>query len=52
MGTAIALVIWHIPGFITLIATPKNVLCHNSITRATETNRLCAAQGPQHLLTR
>jgi hypothetical protein len=46
MGTAVALVIWHIPGLITLIAKPENVLCQNPISRATEkTNQLCAAQG-------
>jgi hypothetical protein len=45
MGTAVALVFWHIPGLITLIADPKDVLCQNAITRATEKNHLCAAQG-------
>lgn len=46
MGTAVALVIWHIPGLITLIAKPETVLCENPISRATEkTNQLCAAQG-------
>src|SRR5271170_4956266 len=45
MGTAVALVLWHIPGFITLVVTPETVLCQNEITRATESNRLCAAQG-------
>lgn len=46
MGTAVALVIWHIPGLITLIAKPETVLCQNPISRATEkTNQLCAAQG-------
>jgi hypothetical protein len=48
MGTAVALVFWHIPGLITLIATPKNVLCSNAITRATEQNQLCAVQGSPH----
>ena len=46
MGTAVALVFWHIPGLITLIATPSKVLCSNAITRATEQNQLCAVQGP------
>jgi hypothetical protein len=45
MGTAVALVFWHIPGLITLIATPKKVLCSNPITRATEQNHLCGVQG-------
>ena len=45
VGTAVALVLWHIPGFITLIAKPKKVLCANEITRASTSNPLCAAQG-------
>lgn len=45
MGTAIALVFWHVPAFITLAATPDKVLCHNAITRASEDNHLCAFQG-------
>lgn len=46
MGTAVALVFWHIPGLITLIATPETVLCENPISRATEkTNQFCAVQG-------
>lgn len=45
VGTAVALVFWHIPGFITLIANPKKVLCENDITRASSSHRLCAAQG-------
>ena len=48
MGTAVALVFWHIPGLITLIAGPKKVLCQNAITRATETHHLCGAQGNCH----
>jgi len=48
MGTAVALVFWHIPGLVTLIATPEKVLCSNEITRATEQNQLCAAQGCPH----
>ena len=50
IGTAVALVFWHIPGFITLIAQPRKVLCQNAITRATETNHLCAAQGNRHFI--
>ena len=47
IGTAAALVIWHTPGLITLIANPETVLCDNPISRATaRTNQLCAAQGP------
>jgi hypothetical protein len=45
IGTAVALVLWHIPEFITLVAKPKNVLCQNEITRASMSNHLCAAQG-------
>ena len=45
IGTAVALIFWHIPGVITLIATPEKVLCENAITRATETNHLCGVQG-------
>jgi len=46
IGTAAALVIWHTPGLITLIAKPETVLCDNPISRATEqTNQLCAVQG-------
>lgn len=45
VGTAIALVFWHIPGFITLVATPKKALCDNEITRATNANRICVVQG-------
>jgi len=49
MGTAVALVIWHIPGLITLIAKPQAVLCENPISRATaKSNQLCAAQGNRH----
>lgn len=45
IGTAVALVLWHTPGFITLVAKPKNVLCSNPITRATEATHLCALEG-------
>ena len=45
VGTAVALVFWHIPEFITLVAKPNKVLCENEITRATTSNHLCAAQG-------
>ena len=48
VGTAVALVFWHIPGVITLIASPRKVLCMNEITRATQQNHLCAVQGPPH----
>ena len=49
MGTAVALVFWHIPGLMTLIAAPRNVLCMNEITRATQQNHLCAVQGTPYL---
>lgn len=49
VGTAVALVFWHIPGLITLVAKPVNVLCGNEITRATNKNRICLAQGTRVL---
>ncbi len=48
VGTAVALILWHLPGFITLVATPDEVLCLNEITMASDTHRLCAVQGLSH----
>ena len=45
VGTAVALLLWHLPGFITLVGKADNVLCDNSITRGSEANHLCTAQG-------
>ena len=45
VGTAVALFLWHLPGFITLVGKPDNVLCDNSITRGSDANHLCLAQG-------
>jgi hypothetical protein len=48
VGTAIALMLWHLPGFITLVAKPAEVLCLNEITMASNSHRLCAIQGRSH----
>ena len=45
IGTAVALVLWHLPAFITSVAKPQNVLCENKITSALNNNRVCTAQG-------
>lgn len=45
VGTAVALLLWHLPGFITLVAKPDEVLCSNEITMASNSHRLCAVQG-------
>src|SRR5438552_2507793 len=45
VATAFALVLWHIPGFIILVATPDRALCENPITWASYSNRICSAQG-------
>ena len=45
VGTAIALILWHIPGFITLVGKPEPVLCENEITLALQSHTVCAIQG-------
>jgi hypothetical protein len=45
VGTAFALLLWHIPGVITLVASPKEVLCANEITLASNRSSLCAISG-------
>jgi hypothetical protein len=40
-----ALVFWHLPGVITFVARPDNVLCENQITRASDDNQACNVEG-------